>query len=378
MESSLATPGEFQRWNFKNSVKLNLKKLERPVNHQTIFQQLKCVLKETEFKQVTAIYNFSSNKIWIVKFQQGFVVSNLFERPIEVNGVMFKLEDANKLPDQKKYSIFRFHFLPEDFNKELLRNYFDATKINGLKVEEISEETYRNSCVKNGVKRVKVSYPKESTQNVYNLTGPTLLYRLKCVISIVGQKQKCFFCNEESHNIAKCPVKNQACRSCNQKGHLTEKCSLAERLKAIERAKIDYSDLAIQEEEAEICQYENDTNVIISIPITPVYQQNESMNSHTVPSTESSPKSMHTPVLPPEFRKNLEQTNCSNVEKPQTQAKKSLKTTFTQVQTRIQIKRQSESESQEIESEKRFKDQEENEDLSDHNDVFQERSYAPT
>ncbi|RNA30770.1 hypothetical protein BpHYR1_048688 [Brachionus plicatilis] len=133
METTLANPGEFQRWTLKN-----LKKLKRAVNHQTVFQKLRCVFKETEFKQITAVNNFSSDKIWIVKFQQTFQVLSIFERPIEVNVVMFTLD---KLSNRKKHSIFRFHFLPEEFIKELLRNYFDAIKINGLKVEEIREET---------------------------------------------------------------------------------------------------------------------------------------------------------------------------------------------------------------------------------------------
>ena len=48
---------------------------------------------------------------------------------------------------------------------------------------------------------------------------------------------------------------------------------------------------------------------------------------------------MPTPVLPPELQKSLEQINLLNVEKPHTQAKKSLKPSFNSVKTSIQIKR---------------------------------------
>ncbi|RMZ96745.1 hypothetical protein BpHYR1_045622 [Brachionus plicatilis] len=77
------------------------------------------------------------------------------------------------------------------------------------------------------------------------------MYGLKCVVSIVGQKQKCYFCDDEGHNIAKCPVKETLCEKCHQKGHLTKKCSIAEKLKSREKKKIDYNDFYIDQEETQ-------------------------------------------------------------------------------------------------------------------------------
>ncbi|RNA02127.1 hypothetical protein BpHYR1_022052 [Brachionus plicatilis] len=147
---------------------------------------------------------------------------------------------------------------------------------------------------------------------------------------------------------------------------LNRKCSLAERLKAIERTKIDYSDLAIPEEkEDEKCQ--NESNFLPDIPKTPVFQEDESTNDQSLLSTESSSKSMHTPVLPTELQK----------------TKKSLKPSLNSVKTSIQIKRQSESETVNAEPKKQLIDHEEEED-NDYNDyneddnVFQDDTYGLT
>lgn len=55
---------------------------------------------------------------------------------------------------------------------------------------------------------------------VRSLSGPTiLLHGLRCMVSISGQKQKCYYCNEEGHNVAKCPVQDSICGKCQLKGH---------------------------------------------------------------------------------------------------------------------------------------------------------------
>ncbi|RMZ95946.1 hypothetical protein BpHYR1_048244 [Brachionus plicatilis] len=71
---------------------------------------------------------------------------------------------------------------------------------------------------KNGVRRVRISFPKEVENIIRSLSGPTMMYGLKCLVSFVGQKQKCYFCDEEGHNIAKCPIKETICEKCHQKG----------------------------------------------------------------------------------------------------------------------------------------------------------------
>ncbi|RNA31680.1 hypothetical protein BpHYR1_041735 [Brachionus plicatilis] len=148
---------EIQRWNFKNSLKLNLKKLEKPVNHQVIFELLDQVLSQFQKNQITSIYNFASNKFWIIEFNSTLKLDHLFECPVKLNDQEFKLEDANKVIDPRKYCTFRIHFLPTNFNTQLLHNFYNVLKIDGLKIEEISEEKYKDSTIKNGVKRATSS-----------------------------------------------------------------------------------------------------------------------------------------------------------------------------------------------------------------------------
>ncbi|RNA35186.1 Retrovirus-related Pol poly from transposon opus [Brachionus plicatilis] len=101
-------------------------------------------------------------------------------------------------------------------------------------MEQIPEERYKDRPErKNGVRRIRISYLKEVDNIIRSLSSPTIMYGLKCVVIIVGQKQKCYFCDEERHKIAKCPVKDSTCERCKQKGHLTQKCSIAEKLKSL-------------------------------------------------------------------------------------------------------------------------------------------------
>ncbi|RNA42026.1 hypothetical protein BpHYR1_018106 [Brachionus plicatilis] len=113
---SLNKTNQNRRWIFKNSVKLNLKRLDKPISHKVLFSALDVVLNQVENDAIT----------------------NRPER-------------------------------------------------------------------KNGVRRVRISFPKEVENIIGSLSGPTIMYGLKCVVSIVGQKQKCYFCDDEGHNIAKCP-----------------------------------------------------------------------------------------------------------------------------------------------------------------------------
>lgn len=62
------------------------------------------------------------------------------------------------------------------------------------------------------------------------------------------------------------------CSKCHQKGHLTQKCTIAEKLKSIERQKIDYSELYIEQEEIQTNMDEH----VDETPKTPEYQPNVS------------------------------------------------------------------------------------------------------
>ena len=326
---------EIPRWNFKNSLKLNLKKLDKPVSHQVIFESLDQVLSRFQKNQITSIYNFGSNKFWIIEFNSTLKLTNLFECPVKLNDQEFKLEDANKIVDPRKYCTFRIHFLPTNFNTQLLHNFFNVLKINGLKIEDISEETYKDSTIKNGVKRVKISFPKDADPIIQSLPGPTVMYGLKCVFTIAGQKPKCYFCNDDGHNIAKCPHKQSICGKCQQKGHLTQKCSLAEKLKSLERSKTDYSDLYVDESD----EAEHSTNIesYTAAPKTPEFPENWNMEQKSRHSSTSSDTSLNTPVL-----KNFIRQKPSD---DQSQVTSQNKTNHTPVFTKNRIKRQSESES---------------------------------
>ncbi|RNA06046.1 hypothetical protein BpHYR1_050542, partial [Brachionus plicatilis] len=268
---------------FKNSVKLNLKKLDKPISHKVLFNALDIVLNQVENDAITSIYNFSSNKVWIIKFNVVFDVAQIFDREININGTNFRLEDANKVPDLRRYCTFRFHFLPSDFENHRLETFFNAVSIDGLKIEYITEEKYKDRPErKNGVRRVRISFPKEVENIIGSLSGPTMMY--------------------EGHNIAKCPIKETLCEKCHQKGHLTQKCSIAEKLKSLERKKIDYNDLYIDQEETQSIigadKKDNDDNMM---PKTPGYQPT---NFNDVIS-QISTQDLKTPVLEDTLRSRL-------------------------------------------------------------------------
>ncbi|RNA26301.1 hypothetical protein BpHYR1_025358 [Brachionus plicatilis] len=121
----------------------------------------------------------------------------------------------------------------------------------------MTNDYYKDRPLKNGVERVKISYPKQTENIIKNLSGPANIFGLRCAVSIVGQKPKCYFCDDENHNVAKCPVKESLCERCHQKGHMTHKSTIAEKLKSIERQKIDFRELYIEQEEIQTNTDEN-------------------------------------------------------------------------------------------------------------------------
>ncbi|RNA01169.1 hypothetical protein BpHYR1_038241 [Brachionus plicatilis] len=257
-----------------------------------------------------------------------------------------RLEDANKVPDLRRYCTFRFHFLPSDFENHRLETFFNAIRIDGLKVEHITEEKNKDRPErKNGVRRVRISFPKEVENIIGSLSGPTMMYGLKCIVSIVEQKQKCYFCDEEGHNIAKCPIKETLCEKCHQKGHLTQKCSIAEKLKSLERKKIDYNDLYIDQEETQSIigadQKDNDDNMM---PKTPGYQPTNFKDVISQISTQD-PK---TPVLEDHLVSRLNDflPLCQSPVNVRSNDQNETETFF---QTKNQIKRLSESDPNEKE-----------------------------
>jgi hypothetical protein len=159
--------------------------------------------------------------------------------------------DANQFETSepgRKTLVFRFHYLPDNVSDGSFQTFFKETKLN-IKIESITRECYREFAdVRNGTVRVKVTFNDDLEDKVRNLTGYSkYLFGLKTLITIAGEKNKCFFCNSLEHSIKDCEVKKLTCNKCNNKGHTSEKCDLSERLKALNRAEIDESDYVLVE-----------------------------------------------------------------------------------------------------------------------------------
>ncbi|RNA39600.1 hypothetical protein BpHYR1_001478 [Brachionus plicatilis] len=242
--------------------------LEKSVSHQAVFKAIQAVLNQADIKQKTSLYNFSSNKV------------------------------------RKRNSGSK---------KQSLQNFFNVPRIEGLNIVEISEEIYRESAIKNGFKRVKISYPKEADNIIRGLTCATALYGLKCVVSIAVQKQSFYFCNDEGHNVAKCPVKDSICGNCQQKGLLTQNCSLAEKLKSLERQKIDYNDLYLNEDDYSEEQNERPAIVnLANILQLPDIQDNVTMSEYPLDSSTTSSNSLNISPNLIQIRSKLKSKNESH------------------------------------------------------------------
>ena len=107
--------------------------------------------------------------------------------------------------------------------------------------EKYNEKGFEN--VSNGVITARIEYDVESEEAVQNLSGATSIFGLKAVIIIADQKKRCHFCGDRSNIIRDCQIRKLHCEKCGLEGHHASKCSLAEKLKSIERSKIDYHDL---------------------------------------------------------------------------------------------------------------------------------------
>ncbi|RMZ95906.1 hypothetical protein BpHYR1_028664 [Brachionus plicatilis] len=132
---------------FKNSVKLNLKRLDKPISHKVLFSALNVVLNQVENDAIT-------------KFNAAFNVAKIFDRDININGTIFRLEDANKVLDLRSHEFYIYDLntmwvTPSDFENHRLETFFNAVRIDGLNIEHITEEKYKDRPKrKNGVRRV--------------------------------------------------------------------------------------------------------------------------------------------------------------------------------------------------------------------------------
>ncbi|RMZ94110.1 hypothetical protein BpHYR1_023161 [Brachionus plicatilis] len=82
----------------------------------------------------------------------------------------FKLQDANKFVDPRKYCTLRIHFFTHKIKRATISQLFQRFENDGLKIEDISEETYKDSTIKKVVKRVKTAFPKDADPIIQSLS----------------------------------------------------------------------------------------------------------------------------------------------------------------------------------------------------------------
>lgn len=246
-------------WRFGNALRLNTKTLKSPLNNKQIQQILRNNIDESDLTKIRSLGNFSSNKIWIIEFASDLNITKYKGKTFKHENIELSFEDANindnfidgkKVKDGKITVILRVHFLPHNIRESIVMQFIEQLRIPYLEITKITDEHYSDvgwRHVKNGVKRIKINFPTESEKLVNNLVGPVKFFGLRALITIAGQRPRCFFCHDQNHTIKECQLKDTLCTKCNYKGHPPDKCSLAEKIKSINRTKIDYCDLFMEE-----------------------------------------------------------------------------------------------------------------------------------
>ncbi|RNA02670.1 hypothetical protein BpHYR1_000416 [Brachionus plicatilis] len=301
-----------QRWKFLNALKVNTKVMKTNIKERDFLQILKSNLDHNAFSKITSVYCFYSNKIWIVEFDECIDVKQFFNKEILLDSNnKVTIEDPNSNKTNNKTTILRFHRLPSNLTNQAITNFLNGLKFKELKILDIKNEHHKNfPSITNGVKRVKISYPLSIENQVQAIAGPIQVAQIRTIITIAGQKPSCYFCMEQGHSVKECKLKQTACSNCHLTGHCAAKCNIVERIKSMERSKVDYDDLFIEEEDKEnkICKTNNQ-------PTNPI-------NATKDQSTHSS-HSFHAPIPPKHNQSNQNSTT-------QTQNSKSI-TTLTSV-----------------------------------------------
>lgn len=277
------------RWIFKNSIKLNFKSIKGYITHKEVITSLCSTLDDIQLNNIIYLGHFTTNKIWIIQFSEKIQASSLIGREIKFKNQHIQLEDPNSVAAPKvKYATLRFDLLPPGFRDASFIQFLSELKIKDLKIIEITDEYYSYdgwTNVKNGVKRIKISYSRDAEKYVNNLAGFAMFYGYKTSISFAGQKTRCKFCGDPQHSLDDCPVKDEICNRCNQHGHSSDKCDMATRLKSIQRSRVDYFDLIGMEEGLENPNTSNSTKNNQEI------QNKQSTNTQPINNTS--------PLLPP-------------------------------------------------------------------------------
>ena len=242
-----------QRWKFVNAIKINTKDTTTNLKERDFLPILKSNLDDNAFSKITSVYCFYSNKIWIVEFDECIDVKQFFNKEIFLDSnTKVTIEDPNSTKPSNKTTILRFHRLPSNLTNQAITNFLNGLKFKELKILDIKNEHHKDfPNITNGVKRVKISYPHSIESQVQAITGPIQVAHIRTIITIAGQKPSCYFCMEQGHSVKDCKLKQTACSNCHLIGHCAAKCNIVERIKSMERSKVDYDDLFIDEEDEE-------------------------------------------------------------------------------------------------------------------------------
>jgi hypothetical protein len=253
LQGNLGSFKKTPRWKFQNALMLNLKTLEGTIQQKEVLEAIKLAFGGEELARISPIGQFGSNKIWVVDFKSDFEATKLVNKSIKLREKKFRFFDPNKQEDHdgKKTAGLRFIYLPSNIKRRTIQDFLSALNFKNLRVLEVTDEKYNEKGfenVSNGVITARIEYDVESDEAVQNLSGATSIFGLKAVIIIAGQRKRCHFCGDRSHIIRDCQIRKLQCDKCGLEGHHASKCNLAEKIKSIERSKIDYHDLEAVDE----------------------------------------------------------------------------------------------------------------------------------
>jgi hypothetical protein len=222
-----------KKYKVQNNLNEKLKKYNKiPKNTLTIvvdnhatrlnaIQIFEAMEKSLEQEEISNIFKLRQDKFtydWLVQFKDDVIFQRIKERNLSIflneNNPTAKLIDpsAIKMEPAKVTltSIIRFHRHPWDLPKENLNNYLKGKNIKSLKIEEESDETYKDprmSHILNGIYRMKINYDINDVENVKNLIGSNMIAGHKIIIQLVGHPPRCDKCKKFGHPRKECDLK---------------------------------------------------------------------------------------------------------------------------------------------------------------------------
>ena len=249
---SAASKQQKSPWKFKNALMINLTRFDGLVTHSEVLLAVRELCSEDELHGVLSVGQYSGNKIWTISFKDAASANALVGKSIRFRDRECLLFDPNKPRPARPASeprprtrTIRLIYLPPNIGDDTIVKFMSSFDISELSVANIEDEKCKVKGfehINNGIKKVTIRYNNRSDELVQSMSGAVNFFGLKAIILVAGQKDKCHFCAQEGHILKNCPLKSLECGNCKQKGHVQAKCSIAERLKALSRNQIDYSD----------------------------------------------------------------------------------------------------------------------------------------